>query len=308
MKKVFNTLNFTFLALFTVLITVFRVIQLKFLTDFNTACNNFKTYNLFGVDFSSQVLTYFIYGLIIIYFLFLAFFIFFKNDSNFVLFYNIKNRSNKIINFVFILFAVLMVLCSILYIKDLENIKSKSYGTIAASFISQILFSIYFIYIDYCFFSNKFSKKSYLNIILIFPIFWGVVRMIGVIFLTCFSLLTVREFLFNNFKVAFFTMFLICLGKVFMGASSKNNEKCLILFGNLSLFFGLNSFIPRAVVYFTNFNNSLVFSNSTYDYNINVFRGTNFMILDFVIMVFIALILFRYMFFWKKEMKNLKID
>lgn len=308
MKKVFNTLNFTFLTLFTVLITIFRFIQLKFLTDFDTACDNYKTYNLFGIDFSSQILTYFMYALILIYIIFLVSFMLLRKNDEFVLFYDIKNKSNNMINSILILFAALMVFCLILYIKDLNNIKTKNSATVVFSFISIILFAIYFVYLAYCFFSNKFDKKSYLNVILIFPVFWGVIRMFGVIFLTCFSLLTVREFLFNNFKIAFFTMFLFCLGKVFIAANSKSNERSLILFGNLSLLFGLNSLIPRIVVYFASLNNPTVFSSLTYDYNINVFRGTNFIILDFVILLFIAIILFRYMFIWRKEIKNLKVD
>lgn len=308
MKKVFNTLNFTFLTLFTVLITIFRFIQLKFLTDFDTACDNYKTYNLFGIDFSSQILTYFMYALILIYIIFLVSFMLLRKNNEFVLFYDIKNKSNNMINSILILFAALMVFCLILYVKDLNNIKTKNSATVVFSFISIILFAIYFVYLAYCFFSNKFDKKSYLNVILIFPVFWGVIRMFGVIFLTCFSLLTVREFLFNNFKIAFFTMFLFCLGKVFIAANSKSNERSLILFGNLSLLFGLNSLIPRIVVYFASLNNPTVFSSLTYDYNINVFRGTNFIILDFVILLFIAIILFRYMFIWRKEIKNLKVD
>lgn len=308
MKKVFNTLNFTFLTLFTVLITIFRFIQLKFLTDFETACDNFKTYNLFGIDFSSQILSYFIYSIIIIYVIFLISFMLLKKDDKFVLFYDIKNKSNNMINLILILFAALMIFCSVLYIKDLGNIKTKNSSTVIFSFISLILFAIYFVYLAYCFFSNKFDKKSYLNIILIFPVFWGVVRMFGVIFLTCFSLLTVREFLFNNFKIAFFTMFLFCLGKVFIAANSKSNERSLVLFGNLSLLFGLNSLVPRIVVYFASLNNPAASLSKTYDYNINVFRGTNFIILDSVVLLFIALILFRYMFIWKKEIKNLKVD
>lgn len=308
MKKVFNTLNFTFLTLFTVLITIFRFIQLKFLTDFDTACDNYKTYNLFGIDFSSQILTYFMYALILIYIIFLVSFVLLRKNDEFVIFYDIKNKSNNMINSILILFAALMVFCLILYVKDLNNIKTKNSATVVFSFISIILFAIYFVYLAYCFFSNKFDKKSYLNVILIFPVFWGVIRMFGVIFLTCFSLLTVREFLFNNFKIAFFTMFLFCLGKVFIAANSKSNERSLILFGNLSLLFGLNSLIPRIVVYFASLNNPTVFSSLTYDYNINVFRGTNFIILDFVILLFIAIILFRYMFIWRKEIKNLKVD
>ncbi len=308
MKKVFNTLNFTFLTLFTVLITISRFIQLKFLTDFETACDNFKTYNLFGIGFSSQILSYFIYALIIFYIIFLISFMLLRKDDTFVLFYEIKNKSNKMINLVLIIFAVLMIFCSVLYMKDLSNIKTKNSSTVVFSFISLILFAVYFVYLAYCFFTNNLNKQSYLNVILIFPVFWGLIRMFGVIFLTCFSLLTVREFLFNNFKIAFFTMFLFCLGKVFVGANSKNNEKYLILFGNLSLIFGLNSLIPRIIVYFTSLNNPLALLSSTYDYNVNVFRGTNFIILDTVILSFIALTLFRYVFIWKKEMKKLKVD
>ena len=296
----FTILNFLILSIFTTIITVIRVIQLKFLTDFNIACDNFKTYYFFGISLDSKTLSGFMYFLIFFYMTFILFFVFKNRDDRFLHFYEIEKKASMQINISLILFFVLSLFCSFLFIKNFEITKSESQISLYLNIFSHILFSSYFLYMFLCFSKNKFDKKNFLNVIFIFPVLWNIVRMFGIILLSKFFILTSREIVISNFKIAFFTLFLFCFGRALIGANSKNNESYLIGFGFLSIFFGLISLIPRTIIYFSNFGTNNIFKNKIYEYNVNIFNGTNYILFDFIILFFIFIFLFTFMFRWKK--------
>ena len=122
MKKSFSftVLNFILLFLFTILITISRVIQLKFLTDFNIACNNFKTYEILGLNLNSKMISGFIYSLILIYDVFILFYIFKNKDDEIFQFYNFKKKSNVIINTSLVIFFVMSIFNFFIFLKNFQ--------------------------------------------------------------------------------------------------------------------------------------------------------------------------------------------
>ena len=116
-------------------------------------------------------------------------------------------------------------------------------------------------------------------------------------------MLTPREATINIFKIISFTLFLFTLGKILIGLNSKNNERILVGFGFLSIFFGLISLIPRTIINFTSSYNNKIFNNRVYEYNINIFKGINYIFCDYIILFFISLFLLTYIFYWKQQEK-----
>ena len=302
----FNIINFFILTFFTFLISIIRIIQLQFFTDFNLACNNFKSYNVLNFNINLKSLSCFMYVIIILYF-FITLFLNFKNskhNNNVVLLYEIENKSGLFVRICLFMFFLITIISSVLYLKDLKYLKLKGFfisGLTLTTFFSQILLSIYFLYFLYCLKFNNFNKKSFLNIIFVLPTFWGIIRMLGFMYLSYFYFLTPREILFNILKISSFSVFLLYFGRVLIGLNSKKNNRNLIFSGFLSIFFGFISVVPKIVIYFVNIYNLNFVSSRTYDYNINILRATNFVFVDLVVLFFIIIFLIKYIFYWSKN-------
>lgn len=295
-------LNFFLLAFFALIVSAIRIVQLQFFTDFNIACNNFKSYRILSFNVNLKSLSCFMYVVVVLYCLILFFLNFKKKkEDSFVKFYEIENKAGSKVRFFLVLFFILTFLFSILYLHDLKYLKLQGYKVVGITFISQIFLSLYYLYFFYCLQFNKFSKQNFLNLIFLLPIFLGIIRIFGVMFLNYFSFLTVREVLFNNVNVAVFSMFLLYSGKVLVGLNSKKNDRNLIFSGFLSIFFGLTSVIPKIVVYFINLGNVEIINSRTYNYNINILRATNFVFVDLIIVMFTFIFLVKYLFNWSSK-------
>lgn len=300
--------NFLILFFFIAIITIARFFQLNFFTDFNVGCNNFKNYSLFNINFNLKSLSYIYYPIIFLYFLVLILFYLKKNNSNIVSLYGQKNVIGLFSKVFLIVCCVVFFVESIFYIVTINSIKLKGgLLTILGTFISQILFSFYFLYLFYCFHFEKFKKDNFLNIIFVFPVFWGVMRLFGFMFLNHFLYLTPRENFISNFKVVFSCSFLFYFGKFLIGANSKKNEKNIIFFGFLSVFFNLISVLPRVGLYFYNLKSNKIlidlnsYKKSPYFFNVDILNATNFIIVDFFVAVFTLLFLSKYLINWKQK-------
>ena len=307
-----NVFNFFILFFFIAIVTVARFFQLNFFTDFNVGCNNFETYNLFNINFNLKSLSYIYYSIIFLYFLISILFYFKKNNSGDIIsLYEQKNDIGLFSKVYLMVCFLVFFVESIFYVITINSIKLKGgLLTIAGTVISQILFSFYFLYLFYCFNFKKFKKDNPLNIIFVFPVFWGVMRLFGFMFLNHFLYFTPRENFISNFKVVFSCLFLFYFGKFLIGANSKKNEKNIIFFGFLSVFFNFISVLPRIIFYFYNFKNAkdLVslpyYKKNPYFFNIDILNAVNFIIIDFFVAIFILTFLVKYLINWKNKKLN----
>ena len=305
-KKIINknVLSLVFLLIFTAIISAIRFVQLKFFTDFDVACDNFKSYYFFNVKVNLKMLSYFMNSIILLYFLFLLVVFFLKkgNSQRFVSIseINVNENKNSLIAFSLLLFFVFNFVVSILYSSSLN--KNEIFGNrmIFLMLISQFLLCIYFLYLFYCLKYKKFNKNKILNIIFIIPVFWGIMRVFNIMYVKDFLLLTPREFNISNFKIASSTMFLFYFSRFLIGANSKNNERNIIFFGYLAIFFEFINLIPKIIFYCNNLINKNVILTKSYEFNINIFKYKNFMCIDLLITLFILIFLIKYVFCWKK--------
>lgn len=312
MKKLFKFkfLNFFVLFFFIAIVTTARFLQLNLFTDFNVGCNNFKDYKFFNINFNLKSLSFIYYPIIFLYFLILILAYFKKNKPNnkdVVSLYKQQKEIGLFTKIFLVVCSLVFFVESILYIKTMISIRVESgFTTIVGTFISQILFSFYFLYLFYCFHFKKFEKNSLLNIIFVIPVFWGVMRLFDFMTLNHFLYFTPRENFISNFKVVFNCLFLFYFGKFLIGANSKKNEKNMIFFGFLSIFFNLTSVLPRIILYFYNLKNKKIlttiysYKKNAYFFNINILNATNFIIIDFLIAIFALIFLAKYLTNWKK--------
>ncbi len=310
-KKIINKniLSFIFLFVFTVMISIIRFVQLRFFTDFDVACNNFKNFDLFNLKIDLKLLSYFMYSIIILYFLFLfiSFFIKKDPDKQFISISDVNNKDYKknLITIFLLLFFICSIVLSILHLTVLDKSEIFDNRVIFFMLLFQFLLPLYFLYFLYCLKYKKFDKRKILNVIFIIPVLWGSMRIFAVMYIKDFLLLTSREFVINNFKVSTFTIFLFYFSKFLIGSSSKNNERNLMFFGYLSIFFGLISVIPRIIFYFYNSINKNLILTKSYEFNINILKYNNLILMDFVFVLFILIFLLKYIFCWRKTVNNI---
>lgn len=311
MNKTFtklNVINSIILFLTTISITFFRILQLKYFTNFEIACNNFKNINFLSLKINSNFLNYCIIVLTLIYISFLIFYTTKKNK--FCLKYGIlkisrienENNENILVKIFLILAASVSFITSIAY---LNSYKLELELIIILIFLFQLFFSFYFLHLFFCINFKKFKKDNILNLIFITPVILGFIRIISATNLVDFLFLTKREFLLYNLKVATITLFFFYFGKFLIGFNSKNNEKFMNFFGYSSIFFTFISVIPRFIFYFINnekFESAI--AKKVYMKNIDILNTNNFIIIDLIILIFIIIFMKKLTF--KNTLRNIK--
>ncbi len=294
MRKTFKKLtifNNVILYSIAIIITLFRFLQLKYFTNFELACNNFKNKDFLNFNVNSKILSCFIIILTFIYILYLFFYTIKKNKhclKHGILQLTKQNDNNDNIDVFTKTFLIVAALISLVgSISYLNSYKSEMNIIIMLIFMFQILFTVYFSYLLICFHFNRYSKKNILNIIFIIPVIWGIMRIFSIRILLDFLFLTRREFLLYNLKIVTITVFFFCFGKFLIGFNSRKNENLINFFGYSSIFFTFISVIPRIIFYFFNnkdFENFM--AKKVYLKNIDILNTGNFIIMDLIILIF----------------------
>ena len=289
--KKLSIVNIVFLCFTATIVTLFRILQFKYFTNLEIACNNFESIDFLGLTVNSKFLSKCMVILISIYILFLIFYITKKNkyylNYDIMQISNMKTNINILTKIFFIFLALASLVVSIAY---LNSYKLELNFFIILIFVFQIFFAIYFLYLFFCFSFQKFNKKNILNVIFIVPVIWGCLRIFLTRHLLDFLFLMKVEFLLYNLKVSAITMFFFCFGRLLIGFNSKNNEKFIIFFGYSSIFFTFISVIPRIIFYFTNnLGNLSLMAQKNYIKNIDILNANNFIVMDLIILFFVIL-------------------
>lgn len=312
MKKILNfkILNIIVLIPIVFVITISRLFQIFYFTDYEIACDNFVDFSFSKFFyFNSKTLSYGIYSLICIYLLFLVIFLLLKKNKNenLVSFSSCHTKVGLKSKILLLTFSIVTFIYAILYYFETKKLNLKIKSIVILTIISQFLLSAYFLYFFICIFFKKYDKNNISNIIFVFPLFYSIVRMLNITFINYFLMLTPEENILNIFKVTSFSLFFFYFGKFLIGLNSKNNEKYLKFFGSLTVFFSSICLLPRFIAFFKimfSSNKENFLKQRTFFINLDIINAANFVILDLIVLSFVLTFLSLYFFRWEKAIKK----